>query len=158
MRRRQHLEERDPLRRARRPVHPGRRALGRPPPRAAGDCGPPAARAGRQSRRTAQRVRPSRPAVRPLRHHHRLATPGPAPSRHVLVPDLPAQVTNAPIRSGEARGTVARMPMWPGEAYPLGATYDGTGTNFALFSEVAERVELCLYDEKNRETARIELP
>ena len=31
---------------------------------------------------------------------------------------------------------------WPGTAYPLGATFDGSGTNFALFSEVAERVEL----------------
>ncbi|MCV7201622.1 glycogen debranching protein GlgX [Mycolicibacterium peregrinum] len=34
--------------------------------------------------------------------------------------------------------------VWPGEAYPLGATYDGAGTNFSLFSEIAERVELCL--------------
>ena len=39
------------------------------------------------------------------------------------------------------------MEIWPGHAYPLGATYDGTGTNFALFSSVAERVELCLYDD-----------
>ncbi|MBF4163497.1 glycogen debranching protein GlgX [Nocardioides acrostichi] len=39
------------------------------------------------------------------------------------------------------------MEIWPGTAYPLGATFDGTGTNFALFSEVAERVELCLFDE-----------
>ena len=38
------------------------------------------------------------------------------------------------------------MRPWPGSAYPLGATYDGAGTNFALFSEVAERVELCLFD------------
>jgi isoamylase len=37
--------------------------------------------------------------------------------------------------------------MWPGKAYPLGATYDGAGTNFALFSEVAQKVELCLFDE-----------
>jgi glycogen operon protein len=36
---------------------------------------------------------------------------------------------------------------WPGTAYPLGATYDGAGTNFALFSEVAEEVELCLFDD-----------
>lgn len=35
---------------------------------------------------------------------------------------------------------------WPGRAYPLGATFDGSGTNFALFSEVAEGVELCLFD------------
>ncbi len=37
------------------------------------------------------------------------------------------------------------MHVWPGTAYPLGATWDGAGTNFALFSEVAERVELCLF-------------
>jgi glycogen operon protein len=47
--------------------------------------------------------------------------------------------------------------VWPGEAYPLGSTYDGTGTNFALFSEVAERVELCLFDEAGNET-RVDLP
>ena len=41
---------------------------------------------------------------------------------------------------------------WPGSAYPLGATYDGSGTNFALFSEVAERVELCLFDETGTES------
>ncbi len=38
------------------------------------------------------------------------------------------------------------METWPGSAYPLGATFDGSGTNFALFSEVAEKVELCLFD------------
>ncbi|HTU06159.1 MAG TPA: alpha-amylase family glycosyl hydrolase, partial [Trebonia sp.] len=37
---------------------------------------------------------------------------------------------------------------WPGRPYPLGAAYDGIGTNFALFSEVAERVELCLFDDR----------
>jgi glycogen operon protein len=47
--------------------------------------------------------------------------------------------------------------IWPGTPYPLGSTYDGTGTNFALFSEVAERVELCLFDEVGMET-RIDLP
>jgi glycogen operon protein len=46
---------------------------------------------------------------------------------------------------------------WPGSPYPLGATYDGAGTNFALFSEVAERVELCLFDERGNET-RVRLP
>ena len=34
--------------------------------------------------------------------------------------------------------------VWPGTAYPLGATYDGAGTNFSVFSEVADKVELCL--------------
>ncbi|MCS5499087.1 glycogen debranching protein GlgX [Cnuibacter physcomitrellae] len=48
------------------------------------------------------------------------------------------------------------MQSWPGTAYPLGATYDGSGTNFALFSEVAEKVELCLFDEQGEET-RVEL-
>ncbi|MCZ7525997.1 MAG: glycogen debranching protein GlgX [Acidimicrobiia bacterium] len=43
------------------------------------------------------------------------------------------------------------MQTWPGQPYPLGATYDGAGTNFALFSEVAERVELCLFGEDGRE-------
>src|SRR5215211_5130059 len=38
------------------------------------------------------------------------------------------------------------VQIWPGAAYPLGATFDGSGTNFALFSEAAERVELCLFD------------
>ena len=36
------------------------------------------------------------------------------------------------------------MEIWPGKPYPLGATYDGTGVNFAIFSEVATAVELCL--------------
>ena len=50
------------------------------------------------------------------------------------------------------------MPVhtWPGSTYPLGATYDGNGTNFALFSEAAERVELCLFEEDGTET-RVEL-
>ena len=39
------------------------------------------------------------------------------------------------------------MQPWPGQPYPLGATYDGVGTNFALFSEVAEQVELCLFPD-----------
>jgi isoamylase len=38
------------------------------------------------------------------------------------------------------------MQLWPGTPYPLGATWDGAGTNFALFSEVAQQVELCLFD------------
>jgi isoamylase len=39
------------------------------------------------------------------------------------------------------------MRLWPGTAYPLGATWDGGGTNFAVFSEVADAVELCLFDD-----------
>ncbi|WP_313404768.1 glycogen debranching protein GlgX [Aeromicrobium sp.] len=44
------------------------------------------------------------------------------------------------------------MQPWPGSSYPLGATFDGTGTNFAVFSEAAEYVELCLFDEAGTET------
>ena len=49
------------------------------------------------------------------------------------------------------------MHIWPGRPYPLGATYDGGGTNFALFSEVAERIELCLFGDDGSET-RLPLP
>ncbi|GAA3820830.1 glycogen debranching protein GlgX [Cellulomonas soli] len=49
------------------------------------------------------------------------------------------------------------MWIWPGRPSPLGATYDGAGTNFALFSEVADRVELCLLDADGTET-RIDMP
>jgi isoamylase len=48
------------------------------------------------------------------------------------------------------------MQIWPGQPYPLGATFDGVGTNFSVFSEAAERVELCLFDEQDVET-RIEI-
>ncbi|PPJ21722.1 glycogen debranching enzyme GlgX [Nocardia nova] len=43
------------------------------------------------------------------------------------------------------------LGVWPGAAYPLGATYDGAGTNFSVFSEVAEQVELCLIDRAGGE-------
>ncbi|QLH24713.1 glycogen debranching protein GlgX [Streptomyces sp. Rer75] len=45
------------------------------------------------------------------------------------------------------------MQVWPGHAYPLGATYDGAGTNFAVFSEAATRIELCLLHDDGSETA-----
>jgi len=48
------------------------------------------------------------------------------------------------------------MQVWPGHPYPLGATYDGAGTNFAVFSEAAERITLCLLDETGTER-RVEL-
>ena len=49
------------------------------------------------------------------------------------------------------------ITILPGQPYPLGATYDGMGTNFSVFSEVAERVELCLFDDDGNET-RVDLP
>jgi glycogen operon protein len=50
--------------------------------------------------------------------------------------------------------------VWPGRPYPLGATWDGLGVNFALFSEHATSVELCLFDSREdaREAARIRMP
>jgi glycogen operon protein len=52
------------------------------------------------------------------------------------------------------------MRIWPGRSYPLGATWDGAGVNFALFSEHATKVELCLFDSRDAkaETRRIPLP
>jgi glycogen operon protein len=44
------------------------------------------------------------------------------------------------------------VEVWPGSAYPLGATFDGVGTNFAVFSEVAEAIELCLFDDQRTES------
>lgn len=44
------------------------------------------------------------------------------------------------------------LALWPGSVYPLGAHWDGKGTNFALFSENATGVELCLFDRENQET------
>ncbi len=52
------------------------------------------------------------------------------------------------------------MRVWPGRPYPLGATWDGGGVNFALFSEHATQVELCLFDSPDapKESHRIKLP
>ncbi|MBU1547258.1 MAG: glycogen debranching enzyme GlgX, partial [Proteobacteria bacterium] len=51
-----------------------------------------------------------------------------------------------------------KMAVWPGNPYPLGATWDGEGVNFAIFSEHADRVELCLFDRRGRtEVERINL-
>ncbi|MFZ5831443.1 MAG: glycogen debranching protein GlgX [Planctomycetota bacterium] len=52
------------------------------------------------------------------------------------------------------------MRVWPGRPYPLGATWDGSGTNFAIYSEIAEKVELCLFENANAtaEFVRIPLP
>ena len=57
-----------------------------------------------------------------------------------------------------ARIVVAPSTVWRGRPYPLGATWDGAGVNFALFSKHAERVELCLFDPRGRrEIERVEL-
>ena len=51
-------------------------------------------------------------------------------------------------RTVEVNGRAAEA--WPGMPFPLGPTWDGEGTNFSIFSEGAERVELCLFDDERR--------
>jgi isoamylase len=60
-----------------------------------------------------------------------------------------AQDVNSPL--------LMSIPIWPGTPYPLGATFDGVGTNFSIFSEAATRVELCLFDDEGQEI-RMDLP
>src|SRR5438270_13712022 len=59
-----------------------------------------------------------------------------------------------------AKAAWTTLRISEGKPYPLGATWDGLGTNFAIFSENATKVELCLFEspESRRETYRIELP
>jgi isoamylase len=64
--------------------------------------------------------------------------------------------SEAMVRSVNGRG-IRSMRVWAGEPYPLGATFDGLGTNISVFSEIAERVELCLFDETGHER-RIDMP
>jgi glycogen operon protein len=53
---------------------------------------------------------------------------------------------------------IAPLRVWPGSPYPLGATWDGVGVNFALFSEHATRVELCLFDSADAEVESLTIP
>ena len=70
---------------------------------------------------------------------------------------LPVRVTNTADAEPTGLVTMTERPRaasgpMPGDASTLGATYDGKGTNFGLFSQIAERVELCLFDEDGTET------
>src|SRR5829696_127006 len=60
-----------------------------------------------------------------------------------------------PARERRESLTMSRE-VWPGQPFPLGPSWDGDGTNFSLFSEHAERVDLCLFDQDEREE-RLEL-
>ena len=71
---------------------------------------------------------------------HRVRLRGVAQRRHDLNAGRKADIV-----------TAHQNPAWPGVNYPLGATYDGVGTNFAIYSEVAELVELCLFDSAGQE-------
>lgn len=67
------------------------------------------------------------------------------------------RTANEPLRMAVQR--LRRSVIREGKPFPLGATWDGVGVNFALFSAHATRVELCLFDEKgDRELERVDLP
>ena len=55
-------------------------------------------------------------------------------------------------RGQDAAPNVANLAVWPGQPFPLGAAWDGIGTNFSLFSEIAEGVQLCFFDDAGHET------
>ena len=61
-----------------------------------------------------------------------------------------AGVAQSRRRDRLLQGAAVAMKIWPGEPFPLGATYNGRGTNFSLFSEVATRVEVCLFDDDGK--------
>ena len=61
------------------------------------------------------------------------------------------------MREVHARGFGGFVHIWPGSPYPLGATFDGRGVNFALFSANAEKVELCLFDGRGQREQRVVL-
>src|SRR5262245_4054155 len=69
----------------------------------------------------------------------------------------PASALSAPSAVSVSSAVAAAPVVWPGKWYPLGAAFDGSGCNFSLFSEVAVRVELCLFDDDGRER-RVDLP
>jgi len=70
---------------------------------------------------------------------------------------LGKRVRHVPAREPETGLTAARR-VWPGRPYPLGATWDGRGVNFALWSERATRVELCLFDSPDAERESVRIP
>jgi isoamylase len=71
-------------------------------------------------------------------------------------PGAGARVTPGPGSRLQAAVHSAAVEVWPGQPFPLGATFDGTGTNFSIFSEVADHVELCLFDDDTE--TRLRLP
>src|SRR5689334_10172653 len=70
-----------------------------------------------------------------------------------------SEKTHKPIRPPRKKAAQRRSRVTEGLPHPLGATWDGLGVNFALFSAHATKVELCLFDGRGeRELERIELP
>ena len=74
-------------------------------------------------------------------------------------PAITRKKPSKPAGHGIPAQTAAGLRVWPGLPYPLGATWDGTGVNVAVFSLNAERIDLCLFDERGeREVTRMRLP
>src|SRR5438046_2705768 len=74
-------------------------------------------------------------------------------TRYVCSDNMHSKTTTQP-------GDPSMTTIWPGKPYPLGATWDGQGVNFALFSQYATGVELCLFDTADApvEHERIAMP
>ena len=109
---------------------------------------------GRRERGRAPRRRlpPDRPDRRP--RPRRLTQPGAARRDCCENAPVPTSRTRRRAAAEAHRAVVARTRgahPWVGQPYPLGATYDGSGTNFSLFSSVAEGVELCLLGDADRD-------
>jgi glycogen operon protein len=64
---------------------------------------------------------------------------------------MAAAYQNHPAPGLHLAAAQPRMQIWPGEPFPLGASFDGRGTTFSVFSEVATHVELCLFDKEGQE-------
>jgi glycogen operon protein len=94
----------------------------------------------------------------PLAEHNEPAWLGRLHAALRFLLERPTQSPPLPVVSS-VRGQGGRA-IWPGQPYPLGATWDGQGVNFALFSENATAVELCLFDSPDaaHETERVRMP
>jgi isoamylase len=77
-----------------------------------------------------------------------------------ILAEVPGRAARGVTRFAAERYASMALRIYPGQPYPLGATWDGSGVNFALFSENAEAVELCLFDQPYGapETIRIRMP
>src|SRR5262245_16362982 len=64
---------------------------------------------------------------------------------------------NVAVTTDDVSDVSPTPAIWPGGWYPLGATFDGSGCNFSVFSETAERIELCLFNAAGQER-RVDLP
>src|SRR5581483_3417188 len=100
----------------------------------------------------ARRRRHDRGAPRPRPRRRGVGRVVARPSEHGRAgPRRSAAGRREPARDAGIRGRPLMPEVWPGKPFPLGATWDGRGTNFSLFSENAERVELCLFDGDGHE-------